>query len=268
MKMNNLEKNIVVHAGGRTASHRMLDLILLNNDNIDISVPLSQDKSMYEYWHVERWSFARHIMEQDLRDINARGKKWVLKSAGNSTTAAQFRNWFRNNIIEVGIVREDLVTTSFSYLKAFLLTAYKNNADIEPFHLHDQAHVDYMESLEQDWINMWNDPAHAMQKQYALDQTIGYTITPVYQTLVQYQIAKFPCFTYDQIVNRPEEIFDCTDNKGSVFGVQIHTEQKQRHFSPPLEEFRAVVEDELTEHLKCHVPALNAIAPAGINFRL
>lgn len=117
MDLNNINSNILIHAGGKCASHRLMDLLILNNANLTVQVP-GKNIPFFEPNYVEHWKLDPNERTKDLNSINQQGKYWLLKTGGVPLYVYHMENIF-DNITEIGLVRENISDSVASYLLAF-----------------------------------------------------------------------------------------------------------------------------------------------------
>ena len=108
--LSNLDKNVVIHATGRSGSHLLLDRLLINNDDLTIQSncksnifeelhPFQQEYDTSEF-NIEPsvperlgWRSNEEKMLADLRKINSNGKHWCFKSFAHMPVESLIENY-------------------------------------------------------------------------------------------------------------------------------------------------------------------------------
>ena len=254
MDLNNIRSNVLIHAGGKSASHRFVDLLMLNNPNLTVEVP-DKNIPLLEPHYVEHWKQNPASMEADLTSITQQGKHWVMKTGGVPDFAFTMSEAYTNTI-EIGLVRENVSDHVASYVLALLNDAV--------FHIHTTEQTQQIADREDEFINMLHD-THNMQK--ILERGFQYTAYYTMNVLTLGQTRNFPVYTYDQISLNPESLFDYCGNYTVMLDQSTMSKPIPRLKTPHLPEFRQSLNPLLAEVIKPElIESLNQLAPSGITF--
>lgn len=254
MNLNNIRSNVMLHAGGKSASHRFMDLLMLNNPNLTVEVP-GKNIPFFEPHYVQQWKQDSKSMESDLSSINQHGKHWIIKTGGTPGFVIDIQNNF-TNITEIGLVRENITDNVASYVLAFL-----NNW---LFHIHNTEQTRQIVDREDEFIDMLRD---AQKIQPIIEQSFQYTVFYTCNVLTLRQSRNFPVYTYDQISLTPESLFDYCGNYTVMFDQHTISKPIPRLKTPELPEFREELNPMLDKLIKPElIQSLNLLAPSGITF--
>ena len=254
MDLNNIHSNVLLHAGGKSASHRFVDLLMLNNSNLTVEIP-GKKTPMFEPQNVPEWKSSGQSPVPDLKNVNQQGKHWVIKTGGFSDFSENMINAFTNTV-EIGLVRENLSDQVASYVLAIL------NDWI--FHIHTTEQAQQIADREDEFIDLLRD-THNIQE--ILNKSFQHSVFYTFNILCLRQTRNFPVYTYDQISLNPESLFDYCGNYTMMFDQNTISKPVFRLKTPHLPEFRQALEPMLTELIKPElIDSLNLLAPSGITF--
>jgi len=272
LDFNNIKNNVIMHAGGRCGTHRLLDLIILNNENFSIVAPSLPDKSVFEMYvnlHSHHYDNMGKLLDEYsnpnkriLKEINHQGKQWIIKNPGRQNFAYDISQEFTlEDFIHIGLYRKNLTDWLVSFIIS-LLTVRVSNQPNMGFHYLNQKMLDEQTALEKKLIMVWKLPA---TKDKVVEYSMLSLAIPLYTLLTNSYHYNITMISYEQILNNPEELFNKTDNIATSAGTTIFS-PTQRLISPKLEELRSLIIPEIKDLLPRHADAASALAPPGIEF--
>lgn len=224
--LNHIDKNVLLHCGGRCGSYRLADLLLMNNHDLCIDIPECNTPT-FEYHFVQRWINKKHIMVEDLKNLNKSGKHWLIKSGCTHNIIEILTSSF--DFQEIGLVRLDLTSTVLSFVISALTSKYHLTGNSPPENLEDSI-LNFCK-LNQDSIGTIVDLCSSRALMYA-DNTI---------TLWHLKDCKFPLVTYEQITSNPEMFFQKTDTTTTFTSSEIFSEEVTRWKTPVYENLNSLL---------------------------
>lgn len=254
MDLNNIHSNILLHAGGRSGTHRFLDLLMLNNPNLTVKI-FNSSISLFEQHRVIEWRTNPDQRIADLNSINQQGKNWVIKTGGVPDVVYSLLNSLNfKNFVEIGLVRENI---SDMIASATLATVNKT------FHIHTTDKIQEIIDREDELI----DILKVINLEYIVGYCFQATMSWTTNILLLRHVRYFPIYTYDQICLNPESFFNYC---GNYTVVQDHTIIRQpipRLKTPEMPEFRKAIQPMMDRFITPQIiDNLNLLAPSGITF--